>query len=133
MKNFGSRLYNLIKHTDLTQKDFAAKISITEQALTNYLNNRLPKADVLIKIQQTFNASIDWLLTGKGEMLRSEIKAPDIKPGELEKRLLELLDRKDRELLEKDMEIQELRKKLKSEDSFNIAAEDRSEVELKKK
>jgi hypothetical protein len=51
----------------------AAKIqrllNIPYQSAKNYLNGRLPKAEVLISISDRTGCSIDWLLTGRGKKI----------------------------------------------------------------
>lgn len=41
-------------------------LGITYQAAKNYLEGRLPSADVLITIAEKTDYSLNWLLTGKG-------------------------------------------------------------------
>jgi len=68
MDSIGKRIDKVIKNSNLSQKDFAEKIGISEQAIGNYINNRrFPKAEILLKMKQTFNVSVDWLLTGKND------------------------------------------------------------------
>jgi hypothetical protein len=49
----------------------AAKIqrllNIPYQSAKNYLNGRLPQAQVLVMISERTGCSIDWLLTGRGK------------------------------------------------------------------
>lgn len=50
----------------LSKKDFAEKLEITEQAYSNYSKGkRTIPTDVLLRLKQLFNISIDWLLTGE--------------------------------------------------------------------
>jgi transcriptional regulator with XRE-family HTH domain len=46
--------------------EIARKLGIPYQTVKNYLGGRLPAADVLIRISDTTNVSIHWLLTGVG-------------------------------------------------------------------
>lgn len=60
---FRYRLKALREDADLTQQSLADKLHITRQALSNYENtNREPSYDVLIKIADYFNVSLDYLL-----------------------------------------------------------------------
>lgn len=53
----------------LTQKEFAARLGITAQAVINYeRHGRVPSRTVLNKILNVYNVSPEWLLTGEGEM-----------------------------------------------------------------
>jgi hypothetical protein len=41
-------------------------LNISYQSAKNYLDGRLPSAEVLLKISERTSYSIDWLLTGTG-------------------------------------------------------------------
>ena len=73
MNGINDRISNIIEISGLTKKDFSKKLGITAVGLNNYINNnRIPSTEILIKIKQLFNnISIDWLLTGEGEMLKT--------------------------------------------------------------
>ena len=52
--------------------------------MQNYKNGRMPSADHLIRIRETFNIDLNWLLTGEGEMyLEETLPPPAIEPGTL--------------------------------------------------
>lgn len=74
--------------------------------------------------------NLDWLLTGKGSMLREPAgPVPDSDPSEVRKqisRLLELLDQKDEEIIK-------LKKELQSKDAAEHKRMERKLGELKKK
>jgi hypothetical protein len=42
-------------------------LNITYQAAKNYLNGRLPNAEILIRLAEVREYSLHWLLTGAGE------------------------------------------------------------------
>lgn len=54
--------------------DFARKIGISHQVASNYLKGgQSPSAEALAKIQLSLDdLNAEWLLTGRGEMLKSE-------------------------------------------------------------
>jgi phage repressor protein C with HTH and peptisase S24 domain len=52
-------------------------LNIPYQSAKNYLNGRLPQAEVLILISERTGCSIDWLLTGRGKKFLSGTLAPD--------------------------------------------------------
>lgn len=63
LKSLGERLRMLRQEADLTQKELAAKISLTPKMISFYENDqRIPPADVLIKLADIFNITIDYLL-----------------------------------------------------------------------
>lgn len=45
----------------------ARLLNISYQTARNYLDGRLPQADMLIHISDRTSCSIDWLLTGRGK------------------------------------------------------------------
>lgn len=74
MESIGDRIGKLVILSGLSKKEFAEKIDITEQAMGNYINNRrTPKAEILLKMKQVFGVSIDWMLTGKGDVFKNKL------------------------------------------------------------
>ncbi|MBT2634585.1 helix-turn-helix domain-containing protein [Bacillus sp. ISL-26] len=62
----GKRITSLRKKANLTQEQMAAKLNITRSALSQYeLGSRNPDYDLLIKIADFFDVSIDYLLRGE--------------------------------------------------------------------
>lgn len=73
-KNFekltiGDRLRYLIEVRKYTQVDLAAKIGVTQAAISNIVTNssRKPSAPTLLKLAAALQANPDWILTGQGE------------------------------------------------------------------
>ncbi|MBP3938401.1 MAG: helix-turn-helix transcriptional regulator [Clostridia bacterium] len=57
------RLKELRISHSLTQVDFAQKLSVTKQTVSNWENNNIqPSIDMLVKIADYFNISTDYLL-----------------------------------------------------------------------
>lgn len=68
----------------LTQKEFGEKIGVSQGAVQNYeATNSIPKGDILQRIRDEFEVSIDWLLTGEGDpyLPKTDIK-PTVPPPE---------------------------------------------------
>lgn len=65
------RVKALIYKKDMTQKKFAESIGISPARLNNYLAglSKVPQ-DILVKISDTYNVNISWLITGKGPMFQ---------------------------------------------------------------
>lgn len=61
---FASRLQMACKTNE--PAEIARILGLTYQTVRNYLDGRLPTADVLLKISETLGISIHWLLTGQG-------------------------------------------------------------------
>ena len=63
MSKFPSRLRELREKKELLSKDFAKIMNVEPATITNWeKGNRFPKDDVLIKIADYFDCSIDYLL-----------------------------------------------------------------------
>ena len=69
------------RFADICGSSEAAKVqrllNIPYQSAKNYLNGRLPQAEVLILISERTGCSIDWLLTGRGKKFLSGHATPD--------------------------------------------------------
>ncbi|MFL0245543.1 helix-turn-helix domain-containing protein [Candidatus Clostridium stratigraminis] len=76
MNSFGDRLKDLRQDNDLTQEELAKILNITRTALSNYENtDREPSFDLLIKIADFFNVTLDYLLC------RTNLKTKYYKPS----------------------------------------------------
>ena len=57
-----------------TMAEIARRLDLPHATIRNYFNGRLPAPEVLIKIADETNVSLNWLLTGRGEMFLSGAK-----------------------------------------------------------
>lgn len=65
------RIKKLRKELNLTQQEFADKISIKRGAVANYeIGRNIPTDSVVSLICREFNVSEDWLRSGTGEMFK---------------------------------------------------------------
>ncbi|MDR3188532.1 MAG: helix-turn-helix transcriptional regulator [Prevotellaceae bacterium] len=65
------RIKQLRESEKLSKKDFSLKLGVDNSQYSKIESGKLmPTIQLLMEINSSFNASIDWLLTGKGEMLR---------------------------------------------------------------
>lgn len=72
--SFGTNLKKIRQDNNLTQEELAKKIDTSRSNIANYENDKnMPSIDILEKLSEIFNCSIDYLL-GK-----SDIKTPDLK------------------------------------------------------
>ncbi|MGN0255376.1 MAG: DUF3955 domain-containing protein [Chordicoccus sp.] len=63
---FGEQIRTIRKENGLTQEQFAVKLDVTRQAVSNWENERnLPDIEMLIRISRTFNVSLDRLILGE--------------------------------------------------------------------
>lgn len=75
------RITQIMEREGLTSSKFAEAIGIQRSAMSHILNGRNNVSlDVLIKILERFTyVDSDWLLFGKGEMIRDHVsKQPDL-------------------------------------------------------
>lgn len=62
-KTIGDRLKYSLELRNMTQKELADKIGVTEISMSRYVNStREPRADKVILICRTLGISSDWLL-----------------------------------------------------------------------
>ncbi|MBP2098098.1 DUF3955 domain-containing protein [Enterococcus rivorum] len=62
---FGDKIKDLRKQSNLTQEKFAIRLNVTRQAVSNWENNRnLPDLEMLILISSIFHVSLDELILG---------------------------------------------------------------------
>lgn len=74
-----NRLNEIMAHYGLTQTQFADRISVKQPNLSAILKGeRACGIGIINKILLSFDISKDWLLTGEGEMLRSESEPDEI-------------------------------------------------------
>ncbi|MEG0156161.1 MAG: DUF3955 domain-containing protein [Anaerovoracaceae bacterium] len=67
--DFGAQIKALRKEQNLTQEQFAEKLNITRQAVSNWENNRnLPDIELLIQLSTLFNVSLEQLILGGTKM-----------------------------------------------------------------
>ena len=74
------RLKELRKMLGLTQQEFADRLGIKRNAVTNYEVGRNAPADMVVSlICREFNVSEEWLRTGKGEPFAKKSRDQEIR------------------------------------------------------
>uniref|UniRef100_UPI0039AEEE12 helix-turn-helix domain-containing protein n=1 Tax=Empedobacter brevis TaxID=247 RepID=UPI0039AEEE12 len=69
--SIGLRIKEIRNFLGLNQIDFAKKIGIKQSPLSQMEGGRiLPSIDTISEIIRNFNISYDWLIDGKGQMLK---------------------------------------------------------------
>src|SRR6185369_7527133 len=76
-----------------TMADIARIIEVPHATVRNYFSGRLPAPEVLMKIANATNISLNWLLLGQGEMYAGKRRQLDINRL-LEDKIDEILERK---------------------------------------
>lgn len=75
----GNRVKEIRKSIDLTQMEFAKKLGVSQNSISQIENGTRNPGGALIKvICQEFGVSEDWLRTGEGEMFSSLRSDADI-------------------------------------------------------
>jgi transcriptional regulator with XRE-family HTH domain len=66
MSKLGEQIYLLRRKKGLTQTELGETIGVSQKAITNYeTGRREPGIDIIIKIAQTLNASVEQLIGTK--------------------------------------------------------------------
>ena len=67
--NFGQQIKDLRKKKGLTQEQFALKLNVTRQGVSNWENDKnLPDLELLILMSSVFSISLDHLILGGTDM-----------------------------------------------------------------
>ena len=83
MDSIGERLRHFAKTRYKTMTAFASAVGLKPASLTYYLNNqRVPGGEVLERFRQA-GVSVDWLLSGEGEMEAKPRKAIELDGGDI--------------------------------------------------
>lgn len=88
-KDFVTRLDKTFQYESMA--DVARRLGIPHATVRNYYQGRLPAPEVLIKIANVTNVSLNWLLTGKGDMYGNQ--KPAVGLGRfIEDKVIEIVD-----------------------------------------
>jgi len=88
------RIQKIMEYEKLNSKEFAEEVGINPSSLSHYFSGtRSPSLDVLNRILTRFeHINTDWLLFGKGIMLKSNANQTSIQLPKIDKRQLNLFD-----------------------------------------
>jgi len=65
-KEIGQRIKGLRESSGLSQKEFSKKILSTQASVSYYEKGvKVPDPQFLLNISESFNCSVDWILTGE--------------------------------------------------------------------
>ena len=106
------RLKYFIEYLGISTRNFEQKISVSNGLIARFLaKNTTIQSNILSKICDTYpDLNPDWLITGKGDMLRGSV--PATAPDSTLDRLLERIEDLARENGQLQAENADLRKKL---------------------
>ncbi|MDD3450468.1 helix-turn-helix transcriptional regulator [Sulfurimonas sp.] len=136
MSSIGERLEKIRTSLAMTGKSFAEILEITPQGYINYSKNKrdIP-IPIVLKINQMFNISFDWLLTGRGEMLQDNIEKNKISisnkiNSHISEKEIEIwedyrtLDKDEQEIFYHELKIAAIKAKKKAKETNGILSED---------
>lgn len=121
------RLQEIIDYAGLNVSSFAKKIGVVDQTIRGIVVQRRnkPGFDILAKILQTFTwIDAEWLITGKGEMIKQENPAKTENSPSLTE-LIQYLREKDLKIEKLIEEKTELKIKFEMAKKTNVPEEDR--------
>lgn len=66
--SFGNKLREIRKQYNLVQKDMCEKLSMDQSTYSRYeTDERLPTMDIVNRVADTFNVSLDWLMQSESK------------------------------------------------------------------
>lgn len=78
MRIISKRILELLEDMNITQRDLANKVNVTETTISRYIHNeREPRTEILLKIAEALHTSIEYLVgktNSKKPMDISELK-----------------------------------------------------------
>ncbi|GEM_PF-1198513 len=57
------------RNRKMSQEQLARALQISQPAVSNYLKNRIPPADILLKLARLGGTTVEWLLSGEKNYL----------------------------------------------------------------
>ena len=67
--DFGQQIKSIRSKENVSQSQFALKLNVSRQAVSNWENNKnLPDIGLLIHMSEIFNLSLDYLIKGEDQM-----------------------------------------------------------------
>lgn len=72
-KALSTRIRTIMQNQKLTQSEFADLLGISQPAVSQYLQGRVPPADVLLPLARLGNTSIEWILTGEEDAAKASL------------------------------------------------------------
>ena len=86
--SLNERISKVIEYSNFTSSEFADEIDVQRSSISHITSGRnKPSLEFIIKIKSRFPEILwDWLVTGEGEMLKSDLpetKAPELESEEM--------------------------------------------------
>lgn len=72
----GGRIAELLTQLNMTQRELADKVKVTEVSMSRYINGeRVPKGTIIANIATALHTTTDYLLNGDGESATSDFES----------------------------------------------------------
>ena len=71
-----ARIRLLMKQMQLTQRGLAEQLNISQPAVSQYLQGRVPPPEVLWRLSRLSGRSLEWILTGESASGAPRVHAP---------------------------------------------------------
>ncbi len=73
IKEITDRINFIRRQNKLTQEQLAIELGISQPAVSKYLKERIPPADVLYNLATLGKTTIEWILSGKKQYFYDEV------------------------------------------------------------
>lgn len=75
-QSLGNRIAKLLNQSNMTQRELANKIHITEASMSRYVRgNRIPKGSTIANITAILHTTTDYLLNGNDNSSTSDLES----------------------------------------------------------
>lgn len=75
-QSLGNRITKLLNQSNMTQRELASKIHITEASMSRYVKgNRVPKGSTIANIAAVLHTTTDYLLNGADNLKTSDFES----------------------------------------------------------
>ena len=76
IKNLGGRIAELLNQLNMTQRELADKVHVTEVSMSRYIKgNRVPKGPIIANIATALHTTTDYLLNGDDNSSTSDFES----------------------------------------------------------
>jgi len=82
IKEIAARISFIRRQNNLTQEQLALELGISQPAVSKYLSERIPPADVLFNLAKLGKTTIEWILSGEKRYFY-ENSPPSVKDNEV--------------------------------------------------
>ncbi|RMI03396.1 MAG: XRE family transcriptional regulator [Calditrichaeota bacterium] len=74
------RIQEIMDRLGLTQQQLAGLLEVSQPAISNYLQGRVPPPGVLLRLARVGGVTVDWLLTGENPPVAASSRVGEPSP-----------------------------------------------------